>query len=256
MINSNVENKPAVVCLHSLFLSPDTFTDLKERGGDEFNFITPTFLGQVDRIDEVSTTVTMDDCANDVISMLDRLGVDRFSIVGQSMGADVGVRLAARYPERIDRIVFMGASVCAEPAEQRASFDGLSVMMENEGFNPQLVEIVMGVLFSASTLSDPEKADMLNGIREHLARIPTNFIHAARGVVERESAVDLLSLVSAPTLVISGVEDLVRPPSWSDEIFDGIKDCQLWRLKRVGHSPILENPSLVIPRTLEFLRAL
>lgn len=231
------------------------FTELRTAATGRLNIVAPVFPGQADRVGEAFSTVTMDDCADDVLRTLDRLGIGQFSIAAQSMGADVAVRIAARYPDRVGRMVLMGASVCAEPPEQRAGFEGLSAQMSDGGFTPMLVEIIMNVLFGASTLRDPARGNMLAAVEAQLAKIPPNFIHAARGVVERESAVHLLPLVHAPTLVISGTEDRVRPPAWSDEIFDGVADCQLWRLKRVGHSPLLEAPALVIPRLIDFLTA-
>ncbi|MBC7991501.1 MAG: alpha/beta fold hydrolase [Luteimonas sp.] len=254
MSKIHVEGLRTIVCLHSLFLSPAMFARLKEDVGERATVITPTFPGQAERLDEPTDTVTVDDCVRGVLLTLDGLEVKRFSIVAQSMGADVAVRIAARHPDRVERMVLMGASARAEPPEQRAAFASSADEVSRNGFGPGLADFFMGVLFGASTLADPAQAPMLADVRAQLGRLPPNFVHAARGVVERESAVDLLPLVRAPTLVVSGIEDLARPPSWSDELFDGIPDCQLWRLKRVGHSPALEAPSLVNPRIIDFLR--
>lgn len=60
--------------------------------------------------------------------------------------------------------------------------------------------------------------------------------------------------MTARTLVVSGVEDLARPPAWSDEMFDAIPDAELWRIKGAGHTPLLEAPQRVVPRVLDFLR--
>lgn len=244
-----------VVCLHSLFLSPDMFSELTAHGGPALRFIAPAFPGQVDRVNDPTATVTMDACADDILAQVGRLGVERFSMVAQSMGADVGVRIAARQPERVERMVLMGASVRAEPEEQRRQFEGLSAEIERHGFTPEIVEIVMGVLLGASTLADSAKAPLRDAVRAQLAAIPRNLVHAARGVVEREDATPLLPQVAAKVLIVSGSEDQVRPPLWSDEMFDAIPDCELWRIKRAGHSPILEAPERVMPRVIEFLTA-
>lgn len=244
---------PAILCLHSLFLSPTMFDQLNEDIGQRAKLICPTFPGQADRLHEPTDIVTMDACALDVLSTVDRLGIERFSIVAQSMGGDVAFRIAAKYPARVERLVLMGASARAEPPEQKAAFAASAERVARDGFGPELVDFVMGVLFGRSTLADPRMAAMLARIRQQLGSIGPNFVHASRGVVERESVVDLLSQVRAPSLVISGTEDPVRPPAWSDELFDGLPDCQLWRLKGVGHSPLLEAPALVNPRIIAFL---
>lgn len=252
-VTGGSDTPPTVVCLHSLFLSPAMFDQLIEEIGGRANVIAPTFPGQAERTAEASDTVTIDECVDDLLGTLDRRGIKRCSIVAQSMGADVAVRVAARQPARVERLVLMGASARAEPPEQRAAFAASAKQVAQHGFGPELADFVLGVLFGATTLADPARQPMLNGVREQLMLLPANFAHASKGVVERPSAVDLLPMIEAPTLVISGVEDLVRPPSWSDELFDGVRNCQLWRLKGVGHSPVLEAPALVNPRIIEFL---
>ncbi|KQZ61049.1 hypothetical protein ASD67_17375 [Sphingopyxis sp. Root1497] len=244
---------PTVVCLHSLFLSPVMFDDLRADIGADANVITPTFPGQAERLGEANETVSIENCVDDVLKTLDAAGVESFSLVAQSMGADVAVRIAARHPHRVDRMVLLGASARAEPAEQREAFAASTAEVARNGFGPELVEFVLGVLFAKTTLDNPAKAAMLDDVRRHLGGIGPNFVHAATGVVERESAVSLLPDIKAATLVISGTEDLVRPPAWSDELFEGIPDCQLWRLKGVGHSPALEARELVNPKIIDFL---
>ncbi|MFP3381125.1 alpha/beta fold hydrolase, partial [Bacillus sp. SIMBA_069] len=44
---------------------------------------------------------------DDLLAVLDRLGVDRATVAGHSMGAFVAVRLAERHPERVDRLVLL-----------------------------------------------------------------------------------------------------------------------------------------------------
>lgn len=91
--------------------------------------------------------------------------------------------------------------------------------------------------------------------RARIAALDATLCHAIRGVVGREDAVALLPEIAATTLVVSGAEDVARPPAWSDRLVDGIPDAALWRLEGVGHSPVLEVPDVVLPRAVEFLSA-
>jgi 3-oxoadipate enol-lactonase len=67
--------------------------------------------------------------------------------------------------------------------------------------------------------------------------------------------VELLGDIAAPALVISGDECWVRPPEWATELANGLPNSELVMLPRVGHSPLLEVPEVVIPRVLEFFDA-
>jgi 3-oxoadipate enol-lactonase len=56
-----------------------------------------------------------------------------------------------------------------------------------------------------------------------------------------------------PVLVVSGTEDIARPPEWADEVVAGLPQASLLRLDGVGHSPVLEAPDVVIGKVLDFL---
>lgn len=245
---------PVVVCLHSLFLDHTMFDAFTTAAAGRFRIVRPDFRGQ-GRNSDASGTVTMDDCADDVIALLDDLDHERVHIVAQSMGGDVAVRVAARRPEAVDRLVFLGSSVRAEPAEQLEAFRSIADEVSRNGFVGEIHEMVVQIMLGASCRSDPERADVTEKMRAGIAALRPGLHHAVRGVVERESAVDLLDKVTATTWVISGGEDIARPPEWSQEVVDGIDGAELWSLPDVGHSVITEKPDLVIPRVLDFLDA-
>jgi pimeloyl-ACP methyl ester carboxylesterase len=72
------------------------------------------------------------------------------------------------------------------------------------------------------------------------------------GVIERGSSLELLPNIPTPTLIFSGTEDLPRPPAWADEVLEALPNARLVRLERIGHSPILEAPEVVLPQIVEF----
>ncbi|MFE2870147.1 alpha/beta fold hydrolase [Embleya sp. NPDC059259] len=241
-----------VVCLHSLFLDPRMFDGLVAAGEGRIRAIVPELPGQVSRVGEVSRTVTMDDVTEDVLGTIDELGLERYSLVGQSMGGDVAVRIAARRPESIDKIVLLGSSARAQSREDLGEFADLPDRIEREGFTPEIVDIVMTIMFGATTLADDGRRDIHGTWRSRIGELSPRLVHAVRGVFEREGCTKLLPSITAPALIVSGTEDLGRPPAWSDELFDGIPDARLLRYKQ-GHSPVLEAPALVVPFVLDFL---
>lgn len=243
---------PVVLCLHSLFLDHTMFDELTEAVGGRFRVVRPDFRGQ--GANPVATDlVSMDDCADDVIELLDRLSLGRVHIVAQSMGGDVAVRVAARRPEVVDRLVLLGSSAREEPAEHLEAFRPISDEVARTGFAGDMLETTMQIMFGETVRNDPARAHLLVPWREHIAALAPELAHAIRGVVERPSAVDLLPRITAKTLVISGGEDQARPPEWSRELVDNIAGAELWSLPTTGHSVILELPTPVIERVVEFL---
>ena len=85
---------PVVVCLHSLFLDHTMFDDLVAGAAGRFRLVRR--LPRPGSQHAADDTVTMDDCADDIVDVIDDLGVERVHVVAQSMGGDVAVRVATR----------------------------------------------------------------------------------------------------------------------------------------------------------------
>ncbi|MCX2748067.1 alpha/beta hydrolase [Arthrobacter sp. MI7-26] len=241
-----------VVCLHSLFLDPRMFDGLADAAQGRLDIIAPELLGQVSRVNEATGTISMDDVTDDVLQSLDQLGLTRYSLVGQSMGGDVAIRIAARRPQAVEKLVLLGSSAREQSQKDLGNFFDLPDRIERDGFTPEIVDGVMTIMFGESTLAQTEREDIHTLWRGRIAALSPALAHAVRGVFEREGCLELLPSIAAPALIVSGTEDIGRPPSWSDEMFDGIPHAVLLRHKH-GHSPILELPDLVIPAILQFL---
>ena len=244
---------PTVVCLHSLFLNATFFDALVAAGRGRFRFLCPTFPGQDDRLQEVDREVTMDDCVADLERTLARAGVERFALVGQSMGGDVAVRVAARHPSRVSALVLAGSSARAEPPEQLAAFRAVCDRIAQVGFDAQLQQTVLEIMLGASTRADPTKREVVARFEAQIASLDARLSHAVRGVIERADATPLLAQIKAPTLIINGLEDMPRPPAWSAEMARHIPGAEHRPLNGIGHSPTQEAPELVLPLILGFL---
>jgi 3-oxoadipate enol-lactonase len=249
------QDLPVVVCLHSLFMDGRMFDSFVEAASGRFRVVRPDFRGQGRSPAATRDIITMDECAEDIESVVDALGLSGFHLLMQSMGGDVGFRFAHRRSELVRSMVVLGSSACAEPADQLVRFRQFVRDFHERGFVDDLLELLTEVMFGATTRANPAKADLVEHWRRHFAALPRELTPAFSGVIERESVVDLLPELSAPTLIISGAEDMPRPPAWADEVHEHLPNSELWRLQGVGHSPILEEPELVLPRIIEFFEA-
>ncbi len=73
--------------------------------------IAPDMLGHGDSISEDSADViSFDQSADDVIAILDQLGIEKANIGGLSMGSGIAVNIALRYPERVNKLILLRPS--------------------------------------------------------------------------------------------------------------------------------------------------
>jgi 3-oxoadipate enol-lactonase len=255
--DSGEEGLPVLLALHSLFLDGSMFDALAAAARGRFRTIVPDFRGQGASAAARGNreAITMDACADDVEALLDALGVGRVHVVAQSMGGDVALRLAARRPEAVASLALLGSSARAEPPENLEAFEPIADAVAEHGFQGEVLDAVMAIMYGETTRNDPSRAAQVAAWRAEIAALPRTLAPAIRGVIRRESVIGLLPSIGAPTLVVSGAEDVARPPAWADQVAMAMPNAQLWRLEGVGHSPTLEAPEVVIPRVLDHAAA-
>ena len=154
--------------------------------------------------------------ADDVLALLDHIGVRRASFMGTSLGGMVGMWLAAHAPDRIEELTlcctsaYPGSAGCWQEKAATVREHGTSeiVSMTVEGwFTPYFREH-----FALETA-------------EYAAMIASTDDEAFAQCCEVISTVDLradLSAITAPTLVLAGADDPVLPPEHAEAIAEGI----------------------------------
>ncbi|WP_395400423.1 alpha/beta fold hydrolase [Arthrobacter sp. UC242_113] len=243
---------PVILCLHSLFLDSRMFDGLVEAAAGKYRIIRPEFRGQGRSDLDDADVITMDENAEDILALIDTMGLTDIHLVVQSMGGDVGVRVAARRPELFRKMVMAGSSARGETHKEYVDWTERASV---HGFVGEVLEETMGIMFGATCLADPDRTAMVSLWRDRINAVPRRLRPAMMGVMTRESALDLLPKIDFPVLIFSGTEDNARPPAWAQEVADGLPHSELVIFDRVGHSPTLEIPEIVYPRLLEFFQS-
>ena len=243
---------PVVLCLHSCFLDGSMFDGLVKAAAGRFRVVRPDFRGQGKSALHDVDIITMDQCADDMEALIDVLHLKAINVMAQSMGGDVAFRLIAKRQELFRSLVVAGSSACGEPPEQGALFAQWVVDAGEHGFTGEILEMTMEVMFGETTRNTPEKQELVAYWRDRIAALPKTLRPAMKGVMHRESSVELLPSITIPVLIINGEEDMPRPPAWSDEMKRELPNSKLIRLSKIGHSPTLEAPDQVLPAIIEF----
>jgi pimeloyl-ACP methyl ester carboxylesterase len=246
------EDLPVVLCLHSLFLDGRMFDGFVEAAAGQFRVVRPDFRGQGRSDLDAVDLIHLDTLVDDMLELIEKLGLKDINLLAQSMGGDVGFRLVAHQQELFRRMAVVGSSARSEPADQLDTFREWTDNVGEQGFVGDTLEETMAIMFGETTRNDPDNAEFMELWRDRITAVPRRLRPAMAGVIERESALDLLPQITIPVLIFSGREDLPRPPEWSDEVAERLPNAELFRLEKIGHSPTLEAPELVLPKILEF----
>jgi 3-oxoadipate enol-lactonase len=176
------------------------------------------------------------DLGRDVLALLDRLGLERASYCGLSIGGMVGMWLAANAPERVERLVLIctaahlpPASAWIERAEAVRAAGTVAVVAD---------AVVDRWLTPAFRAAHPDVRDRL---RAMLAASPPDGYAACCEAIARMDLRDELPRIAAPTLVIAGADDAAAPPEHAHAIAAAIPDAHVEVLAPAAHLASVER---------------
>lgn len=199
---------------------------------------------------------TLDDISRDLALLIGELSLGKVTVIGQSQGGMVAIRLAARYPEHIAGLVLIGTSARAEYPERLAQWQAHRATIltgsasEREALFGEIQQRLNGDnwLQQHPQRAEEERRIMLAHHRTGLA------LALDAAVFTRGDIRALLPQVNVPTLVLCGECDGATPPELSREIARGIMNARLQLLPDTGHHPVIEAPEAVTAAIDAFLR--
>ena len=213
--------------------------------------------GQSGRLPE--NTRSLDDLASQVLALLDHLEIQRFTLVGLSVGGMWGARLALAAPERVRGLVLMDTYAGEEPAPTHQYYFSMLKMIEDAGsVPPPLLDAIVPIFFKAGI--DPQQP-YYQAFRTSLTtwsgeRLRDSVVPLGRLIFGRDDRLaELAALDASRTLVMCGEQDKPRPPSEAREMAELI-GCKYIGIPEAGHISSIENPAIVNDALLAFLSEL
>jgi 3-oxoadipate enol-lactonase len=197
-------------------------------------------------------TIPIELVYQDAVCLLAHLGVTRTHFVGLSMGGFVGMRIAARHPALVDKLVLIETSAQEEPRENVGRYRLLSSVVRAVGPRP-IASRVAPIMLGRSIIADRARRDEVARYVAVMTR-RRDIWKAVNGVIDRAPiAAWELAQIRAPTLVIVGDEDVATRIEKSEAIVAAIAGSQLAIVPRAGHSSTVEEPAEVTRRVQTFL---
>ena len=191
-----------------------------------------------------------------VVRFLDQLGFARAILVGSSWGGAIAWQLAARYPERVDRLVLV-APVGYTAGGQ---LPWLLWLLAHPVAGPLMARLTPRRLFMRRVrhiYADPTRADRVQAERQYRLFRRAGNRDALSAILRAGVALEtkaLLARVRAPTLLLWGAADPVLPSTLAHCFARDIANAELVMIPGVGHAPMLELPEQSVAKLLAFLR--
>ena len=190
---------------------------------------------------------TIDRLGQDVVDLLDALGIERAHVCGLSVGGLVSTWLAARRPDRVGRAV-LGA-VSARIGTQELWQDRADAV--RAGGMAAVVDAVLARFFSERFRT--ERPDVVARVAQVLAATPPEGYAAACLALRDADLRAEVARIAAPTLVVVGREDPATPVTEAEWLHAQIPGSDLAVLEDAGHLCNLEQPARFTDAVVRFL---
>lgn len=186
----------------------------------------------------------LEDCADDVIAVLDALGIDTVTVFGYSMGGTVAQLLWRRHPYRVDALV-LGATApyFAGNQTERLSFMGLTGLAALARFTPAQARSWLTEQFYLQRKDWGEWA--LEQASQHDWRM---ILEAGKAIGEFSSS-SWINEIDVPTAVIVTMRDTVVPLRRQVNLFENIPGADPYRIDG-GHDAIVNQAGRFVPQLL------
>ena len=244
---------PAVVLIHGFPLQRQMWRPQVEPLLDAgYRVILPDLRGFGES--PVGNGASMDGYADDLIALLDFLGIDKAVIGGMSMGGYVLFNLLERYPQRFHAAMFIVTRAAADDVAGQAKRDAMIAAVE-AGDYALVPDSFAEVLFAPVTLS--ARPELVDEVRRWMqATAPAGLISALAAMRDRSDYLNQLNQFTLPALVVGGSEDLAIPVEHFNALVAGLPCATSVLIENSGHLVNLESPVAFNAALLDFLQHL
>ncbi len=190
----------------------------------------------------------LDDHVDDLIGLLDHLGIGLLALAGVSVGGLIAQALALRAPERLTALILCDTG---PKLGEAAGWNGRIDVARREGLDP-LADLVMARWFSSGF--QRERPDELAGWRNLFLRSDAAGYAATCATLRDADLSAQIGAIATPTLVVAGGDDQSTPVELVRACAAAIPGARFEILPGVGHIPSIEQPAALAALMAQFLK--
>jgi pimeloyl-ACP methyl ester carboxylesterase len=235
--NQSGTGERTVIFLHGWRSQKEVWSGVVSRIKDERLRIYSVDLPGFGRSPVPKNSWTVGDYAEMVKGFIEKLGLKNIVIVGHSFGGRVGIKLAAKYPSIISKLVLVDAAGFTMTGAKKSAM-GFAAKIVKPFFRPKFMQGLRKYIYRAI------------GAEDYLAtpNLQQTFINT----VNEDLSADM-EKISCPTLIITGENDKDTPVEYGQKMNNIIHNSKFIILPGAGHFSFLDKPQEFIKIFNEFM---
>ena len=256
-------DEKALLLIHGGGLAADTWLRNIDALGKVFSVYAPDSLGHgfTDTID-LGTDLPQPHTTAHLISFMDTIGVEKFSVCGSSYGALIAGLVYFAVPDRVEKLILTGSgSVFDSDDDYRASLRRVYENVANTIRNPTLGDCrsrMNGIVYDPASV--PDELLLMQVTQYAQPEIVEFYLTGCRNRIDAKGPIgyrilDKLEEIEAPTLVVTGRQD--QGVDWRNTKAEAerIANTKCVLIDRCGHLPYVEHADEFNALIADFLRS-
>jgi pimeloyl-ACP methyl ester carboxylesterase len=210
-------------------------------------------------------TMTWENLTADADALREKLGFNKWAVLGHSFGGNVALEYALRYPKNLSHLILVNSG-----ADYRWVRENAPDLLAQRGFSKDKVDLArrflnghiepnemfpslmkLGTAYSPYLSPKQIPHMIMMGLLSKLQ--PAAMIFGETQLLKDWTLMDKLHKIDVPTLLMAGREDFIYPPAHQKELADLIPNSRLELIDRAGHNPHDEQPEILRQIIRDFL---
>jgi esterase len=238
-----------VVCVHGYTSSAQAFNAPARHFQDRLRLIAPDVRGHGESAWSPAGAYQYQDQVGDLAALVDALALDRFTLIGTSMGGIIAMAYAGAHPDRLQGLVVNDIGPDAETGSQRITEtvgsrpEEFATLDEAMAYRRQVSPITAG-------RREEDQRELALGVLRQRAdgrwiwKMDPAYItqRVQHGAPRRPALWPVLQQLPCPTLVVWGTDSDVLSEAQARRMVATLPKGQLVAVPGVGHAPTLMEP--------------
>jgi pimeloyl-ACP methyl ester carboxylesterase len=255
------EARPTLVLVHGSRLHAHDWNDVCRRFSDRFRIVAVDQRGHGDSAWCEQQNYALEDFYQDLRAVVAERGLERFTLIGHSLGGRVSMLYAERHPERIERLVLVDIAA-GRPTNLPADAD-LSRIAETPPprdfeSHAEACDYLAQIMFRAPRHMIEES--VRHGMRRldagrYTWKYDPALLRRTRGAAPAVDLWETVRRIGAPTLLQYGAVSQVVNEALAQRMASTMPDCRIERIENAGHALFTDQPDAFAASVGRFVQA-
>jgi 2-hydroxymuconate-semialdehyde hydrolase len=226
--------------------------------GERYRALAFDLIGFGDTIDPPECTYGMKAWVDHVVQFMDALGLEKATLVGNSLGGWLCLEFGAQHPDRVDKLIPMGpGGRFRDDARNEAEEPHRKRIQEYSPSREKMSKLVLDYVYAPDRIPD----ELVEARLEQSLKPEAGERYAAMAESRARDHVDypldeaVLSQLDRPTMIVHGLNDIVVPASSAWRLAHALPDSRLVAFGQCGHWAQIEKAAEFNGICLSFLSA-